>query len=475
MAVKENGRKRPTPKKRSRPFMVVIKERKGENIMKRALIFIIMLIFAVNIEAAFEPRDNGAKPVAMGGAYVAAANDIYSPAYNPAGIGFINNFTFGANYYSLFSSLEGIDAVRFFNFGMAYPILRKHSIGISMDSFGYDLYKETTFRFTHSMALARVLRLGYNIKYYKLSIQNYGDGGSIGVDVGVIGRAARNITIGAMGYNLNGPKIGTGSGKELEQAGSIGVKYHPAKGLDINAELYKIVDLPLQIRAGTEFRFSPYIYLRGGVQTQPTKFSIGAGINYSFFHIDYAFLSHNELGGEHILSMTINLGEQRVDIYGESRMRRRRKEEPAVEYSGPKININTADFDTLTEIPRVGPKAAQRIIDYRTKNGAFQKIEDIRKVKGFGPKTFAKIRNMITVGGKEEQKKTEENQPTQGNDINDLQMKDMVQAGIKPITALKIIQYIKKQGSISSADDLKNVEGVTADDIAKLKKLTGEK
>jgi hypothetical protein len=226
--------------------------------MKRAFILIIIFMWSINIEGAFESRESGAKPAAMGGAYVASANDIYSPAYNPAGIGFIKGLSFGANYFSLFSSLEGIDSVNFLSFGLAYPVLRTHSIGISMDSFGFELYKETTFRFTHSMALGRVLRLGYNIKYYKLSISDYGDGGSFGVDVGVIGRAAKNISIGAMGYNINGPKIGTGTGQELNQAGSIGVKYHPARGLDINAELYTIlISSQLNLKDTNPKRYKP--------------------------------------------------------------------------------------------------------------------------------------------------------------------------------------------------------------------------
>jgi len=64
-----------------------------------------------------------------------------------------------------------------------------------------------------------------------------------------------------------------------------------------------------------------------------------------------------------------------------------------------KVNINTASASELETLPRVGPKVAQRIIDFRTKNGNFKKVEEIMKVQGIGEKVFENIRDLITVGG----------------------------------------------------------------------------
>jgi competence protein ComEA len=62
-----------------------------------------------------------------------------------------------------------------------------------------------------------------------------------------------------------------------------------------------------------------------------------------------------------------------------------------------KININTATLDELQKLPSVGPKIAQRIIDYRKQNGNFKKTEEIMKVNGIGEKIFARMKDMITV------------------------------------------------------------------------------
>jgi len=69
-----------------------------------------------------------------------------------------------------------------------------------------------------------------------------------------------------------------------------------------------------------------------------------------------------------------------------------------------KININTASKAELQELPRVGPKIAQRIIDFREKHGKFKKIEDLMKVKGIGEKTFLQMKGLLTTGNSEESK-----------------------------------------------------------------------
>jgi competence ComEA-like helix-hairpin-helix protein len=63
------------------------------------------------------------------------------------------------------------------------------------------------------------------------------------------------------------------------------------------------------------------------------------------------------------------------------------------------VDINTAGLEELDTLPGIGPAYAQRIIDYRTANGPFQKIEDIQNVSGIGPSTFANMKDLITVGG----------------------------------------------------------------------------
>jgi len=64
------------------------------------------------------------------------------------------------------------------------------------------------------------------------------------------------------------------------------------------------------------------------------------------------------------------------------------------------VNINTADVAQLSFLPRVGEKAAQRIVDYRSAHGPFKKATDLMQVKGFGSKSFERLSTYIVLEGK---------------------------------------------------------------------------
>ncbi len=61
------------------------------------------------------------------------------------------------------------------------------------------------------------------------------------------------------------------------------------------------------------------------------------------------------------------------------------------------VNINMASIDELITLPGIGESKAQKIIDYRTDNGYFNTIEELKNVSGIGDTTFENIKAHITV------------------------------------------------------------------------------
>ena len=62
-----------------------------------------------------------------------------------------------------------------------------------------------------------------------------------------------------------------------------------------------------------------------------------------------------------------------------------------------RIDLNTADTDTLQRLPGIGPALAERIVKDRAANGPFATVDDLTRVEGIGEKTVEAIRPYVTV------------------------------------------------------------------------------
>ena len=63
------------------------------------------------------------------------------------------------------------------------------------------------------------------------------------------------------------------------------------------------------------------------------------------------------------------------------------------------VNINTATVDELKSLPGVGPAKAAAIVEYRSRNGNFKSVEELKQVKGIGDGIFNKLKDEATVSG----------------------------------------------------------------------------
>ena len=72
------------------------------------------------------------------------------------------------------------------------------------------------------------------------------------------------------------------------------------------------------------------------------------------------------------------------------------------------LNLNTATSAQLEALPGIGKATADRIVEYRQKNGGFKKAEELMNVRGIGEKNFLKLKTLVTVGAPRTERGTQD-------------------------------------------------------------------
>jgi len=261
----------------------------------------VLLIYLVLVQAVAASFDNkkGARPLALGGAFTGMANNGDAYYYNPAGLWQLNNPN-GQFFYSAPFNLKDLNTIDFnftnpFSFGNGT---------VNFESYGFDLYRETTFGLAYSNAISDRLAYGVSVNYYHLQIQSAGTGQTFGLDAGLLFKPHEIVSIGFFGRNINRPKL---AHEELPQVFSLGASVRVLEPLAVNVDLYKDVKFPADVRVGAEYQFFEKLFLRLGVSSKPSRFSAGLGFDFGYGSFDYALYTHPDLGVTHALSATIHL------------------------------------------------------------------------------------------------------------------------------------------------------------------------
>lgn len=278
-----------------------------------------LLFFSTVVHAGlFEDRYPGARYTAMGGAGAAVANDVWAAYYNPAGLSRVQSPVVGTSYLRLFN----VSFLRNFFGAAAYPLPEKYgSVSVSFQYFGVNyqgtnISGEYTLALSHGFYLLRdihsSLAFGYSLKIYNWSLGEsleFGDLGSastFGLDVGLLASVYSRTYLGVYLLNVNNPQIGAFTKHDLPQRVVVGLAYQPYDGVTTSLDLNRTIGVgDMQLWGGAEFNVFRNLSLRFGGTTNPNRMSAGVGLHFAQFRLDYALLTHSELGETHQMGFAV--------------------------------------------------------------------------------------------------------------------------------------------------------------------------
>lgn len=140
-----------------------------------------------------------------------------------------------------------------------------------------------------------------------------------------------------------------------------------------------------------------------------------------------------------------------------------------------RFDLNKVDRHELLQLPGVGPSMADGILAYRDLNGPYQRIEDLRSVRGIGANTLEKLKAWLKLDPADSdeplrlsRKPTEPVKPSGSKkpilnellDLNTASASDLERLpGIGPTLAQRIVEEREKK-PFAGIDDLKRVNGI---------------
>ena len=110
-------------------------------------------------------------------------------------------------------------------------------------------------------------------------------------------------------HNLNRASFGNEK-DNIPIVFNTGLTYNVLEELTFNLGLEKDIRYNYSLQCGIEYNLIEYISLRSGFSNEPSRYSAGIGINYSYFSLDYAFFTHTDLGLTHQVCLIISFGSE---------------------------------------------------------------------------------------------------------------------------------------------------------------------
>ena len=170
----------------------------------------IILSVLVSLNGQSDQIFVGTRPLSMGGAFIAVADDANAITWNSAGLPGLRRTEFTSTYADLYAM-----NINQSYFGFVRPFSDRIALGIDWSNLGFEdselMYSENKLNFALGIQAHRKFSFGLTLKYLMRDMQldgtSYGKSSGIGYDAGIIYQPLKTLKVGLGFYDLNGTQI----------------------------------------------------------------------------------------------------------------------------------------------------------------------------------------------------------------------------------------------------------------------------
>jgi len=409
--------------------------------VRTAAIAVLMLVPSLCL-AAFEEAQTDARVFGMGGAGAALADQPQSGLANPALPALCETQSASTGWSLPFALKDLATAAASGSYQRG-----RWGLGAALLTTGNELYRESTGRVSLALRFLGSTAAGVALDGQHLGIARYGSATALGLSAGLLGSPLEDLTLAVCAANANRPAIG-GTGQEVDQTLCCGASYRPLASLTLAFQLQAQRGWPAQLRFGQEYRWRDLLFLRAGFADRPNAVSLGFGVAYKRFRLDYAVRTHPVLDLSHCLSLH----------YQTQRLVRVPSPRAVVTRSAPQpvaLDLNSATMAELTLLPGIGETRAREILALRDSVTSFGLLNDLLAIKGL---TYEKLEQLQPFVAQRLQRIEVTVDAVNINSATADQLATL--PGIGPATAADIIAYRAAHGPFAACEDLMNVRGI---------------
>jgi hypothetical protein len=232
-----------------------------------------------------------------------AVTGLWSISHNQAGLANLNGFSGGVYQEQRFLLKElGLSAL-----ALALPV-KPGTLGMDYSYFGYSKYHESQAGICFAKMLGKKFSAGIKIDYFSTFISNdYNRYTRVSFETGFLAYLTEKLSVGFHLFNPFPSKTNPNDKSYLPSIANLGIAYKLYEKLMFTAETEKDYKLSPVYKAGVEFTAANQLFLRAGINTEPSSYSFGLGYSISHLTIDMAFSNHQVLGLTPHFSLTYQL------------------------------------------------------------------------------------------------------------------------------------------------------------------------